>query len=82
MTAFCGTYRCLNFKTDNDYCTECNLTYRQKKKLYSQCIECIEIYDSPEHKCEHVKKSRRIRINKRLHTVPSTCTIKVPCGFT
>ena len=34
-------------------CDKCRLTQTQRKKLMSQCIDCIEVYNDPNHYCRH-----------------------------
>lgn len=96
MIYFCEKCR-INFKESKDtLCSDCKLTSRERYLLFRQCIVCIEWYDDPYHKCEHVKPLRKYKKKKKKTWTYATTkrelekpkeeykpnlTLTVPMGF-
>lgn len=54
MLYFCEECR-LNFKDKprDKLCSDCRMSYYDRQKLCAQCPSCIDIYDDPNHVCDH-----------------------------
>ena len=53
MYYFCN--KCLINKKEpkSVLCSDCKMTQPERIMLFKQCIECIELYEDPYHKCIH-----------------------------
>ena len=70
MIYFCSNCK-LNFKDkpNDDLCSDCRLTQKEKYLLFRQCIECIEYYNDPYHKCDKVKDKRKKKKKKKKKNI-------------